>query len=197
MTSIVFTACQTSDESSIVEITEEPVKLGINNKITHDYECNTKKFEKELVPAVPEDSYGTVSEKIEYIFHTDHSDRFNGLVLKEPKRDSIRLETVMDWYDQGLITDWEDKYNAGFVLIHTGGPLYMDDAECYHAASKLFFEVSKESGNPMIQAESQSLAITAFSKFITTRINEELGLGNDILSQEFIRFHIEVDDGTS
>jgi hypothetical protein len=148
-----------------------------------------------MLPPVPGPHYGSVSEQLEYILKTDHLDRLKGYIFQDFRRDSIRLETVKKLNENNLIKTWEDKYNAAFIFIHTGGPLYRDDTECYVTASRLFYEVSKESADKAIRLESKELALTAFNKYLNAKLNEEISKADDpILKDLPIEVHAEMEN---
>jgi hypothetical protein len=58
------------------------------------------------------------SDEIKYLFDTDQSDRLNGRLMLNPKRDAIRLQRVKTLYRGGLITAPVDEYRAAMIYQH-------------------------------------------------------------------------------
>jgi hypothetical protein len=172
-------------EQTVVDSENIHNKTGIENE----------SFDLGMLPPIPDPHDGTVSEQLEYILKTDHQDRLKGYVFQDFRRDSIRLETVKKWYQNDQIKTWEDKYNAAFIFIHAGGPLYRQNTECYETASRLFLEVSKESADKAIQLESKALALTAFNKYLNAKLNEEISKADDpILKDLPVEVHVEMEN---
>jgi hypothetical protein len=111
-----------------------------------------------------------VSEEISYLFFTDHLDRLSGTFLRDTSRDILRLERVRKLYEEGALENWEDKYKAAFIFIHAGGPFARIDTRNFFIASRLFHEVSHESSDPLVAAESAEMAERALNKYVNASI---------------------------
>lgn len=147
------------------------------------YECSSKSLEcvksKSGVmarPALPDSTVKNLSEKLEYILDTDHEDRMNGTVIFDMSRDSLRLSQVMEWYEAGLIKNWNDKYRAAFIFIHKGGPLMGEDQKYLRIAHELFSEVAGETTDPAIREESINLSASALEAYLSRMLWEEMAM---------------------
>ena len=123
-----------------------------------------------LLPPLPPVIKEPVSEELSYIFFTDHLDRLSGAFLRDTSRDELRLERVRKLYEDGAIENWEDKYKAAFIFIHAGGPFARIDTRNFFIASRLFHEVSHESSDPLVAAESAEMAERALNKYVNASI---------------------------
>ncbi len=123
-----------------------------------------------LLPPLPLVSEEPVSEEISYIFFTDHLDRLSGAFLRDTSRDELRLKRVRKLYEEGALENWEDKYKAAFIFIHAGGPFARIDTRNFFIASRLFHEVSHESSDPLVAAESAEMAERALNKYVNASI---------------------------
>lgn len=134
-------------------------------------ECRqTCKGPDHLLPPLPLLRDQAVSQEISYIFFTDHLDRLSGAFLRDTTRDELRLQRVRKLYEEGSLKSWEDKYKAAYIFIHAGGPFARIDTRNFFIAGKLFHEVSHESNDPMVAAESAEMAERALNKYVNASI---------------------------
>gem|GEM_PF-2959877 len=123
-----------------------------------------------LLPPLPPVKEQAVSQEVSYLFFTDHLDRLSGAFLRDTTRDELRLQRVRKLYEEGALKNWEDKYKAAYIFIHAGGPFARIDTRNFFIASRLFHEVSHESSDPIVAAESAEMAERALNKYVNASI---------------------------
>lgn len=88
---------------------------------------------------------GTASEKLEYAYSTDQSDRkqlksYVGILGKLDQRDEERLTQVMDLHQQDQIIDPMNKFYAAFIYHHS------DNSKDFKIASQLAAAAAQDPG---------------------------------------------------
>jgi hypothetical protein len=75
-----------------------------------------------------------------------------------------------------MINSWEDKYRAGFIFLHNGGPLMAENAEYLKIAQKLFADVARQTTDPQIKEESRVLSVSALESYLSWLFWQEVAM---------------------